>query len=683
MIQVHPSSKAFGMTIVKAFKWLATLLLAVAAMAILFITLFGWNWLRQPIEKFALNKTGRVLAIRGDLTLKYAWPRPRFQAMDVTFANPAWAKEPLMLTTPAVEVTLDLSALSALLARRIVFPQAHLERPVVMLEQNPDGRKSWLLDLDQSDESARIEIDLLSLDQGTLGFDDAANKTRLRAEISTRQPGSAASDHGLDFSVQGQFKGVPVKAKGSGAPVLALRDETTPYALKIDAVLGRTHVRAEGHVTSLQKVSALDMTVALRGDNLDQLFPLIGIATPSTRAYVTDGHLVRAGNRWQYDKFKGRFGDSDMAGSITVTTGGQRPMLVADLSSNLLDIADLGPLIGARPGNVNAARLAAPANTPDSLATTAPPVPRVTPARVRVLPDLPFNTERWGSLDADVHLRAKTIRRALDMPLDNLTAHMLLRDSVLTLDPLDFGLAGGHLSAVISLDGRKKPIQARARVRAQKLQLAKLVPGVKLNEASIGQVNGLFDLSGTGNSVGAMLASANGQAGLVVAGGQISRLMMEKIGLHLWEMLALSLSGDQQIELRCAVADFDVRQGTMRPNTLLLDTAVTTISGTGSIDLAQERLDLTLNQKTKNTSPLALRSPIYIRGNFARPVAGVDKGQAAVRALGAAALGLVNPLLAVIPLIDPGPGQDSDCGRLLASGKFPATPEGKKAAPRK
>ncbi len=175
------------MTVVRAFKWLATLVLAVIAMVILFIALFGWNWLRPPIEKFALNKTGRSLAIQGDLTLKFAWPLPRFQARDVTFANPAWAKEPLMLNSRAVEVTLDLTAL---LARRIAFPQVHLERPVVMLEQNPEGRKSWLLDLNQTDESARIEIDLLSLDQGTLGFDDAASKTRLRAELSTRQPDS-------------------------------------------------------------------------------------------------------------------------------------------------------------------------------------------------------------------------------------------------------------------------------------------------------------------------------------------------------------------------------------------------------------------------------------------------------------------------------------------------------------
>ncbi len=37
-------------------------------------------------------------------------------------------------------------------------------------------------------------------------------------------------------------------------------------------------------------------------------------------------------------------------------------------------------------------------------------------------------------------------------------------------------------------------------------------------------------------------------------------------------------------------------------------------------------------------------------------------------ALGAAALGVVNPLLALIPLIDAGPGKDSAC--RLSGGRF-------------
>ena len=199
-----------------------------------------------------------------------------------------------------------------------------------------------------------------------------------------------------------------------------------------------------------------------------------------------------------------------------------------------------------------------------------------------MLPDLPFKTDRWDSVDAEVNLQAKTIRHAKALPLEDLVTHLSLRDSVLTLDPLDFGVAGGQLNTRITLDGRSQPIQAHAQVRARKVLLSRLFPTVELSKNSIGQVNGEFDLTGKGNSVGSMLASSNGKVGLVVAGGEISKLMMEKIGLHLWEILSLNVTGDRLVKLRCAVADFDVKQGKMTASALVFDTQVTTLIGTGT-----------------------------------------------------------------------------------------------------
>ena len=651
------------MTLLRFFKWFAGIFLALIGLVVIFIAIFGWNWLRGPIERMATEKSGRILAINGDLTVKFAWPWPRLQAAGVTFENPQWAKEKQMISADVVEITIDIAQL---LRKNIVFPEVRLERPLVFLEQGVDGRKSWLLDLNQQDEESRIRIDRLTLDEGKLGYDDAAQKTSIRSELSTAK--TSSTDAGVTFTAQGQYKGLALKARGSGGPVLALRDETTPYPLKADVTVGRTNVKGDGTITSLLKFAAVDMRLALRGESLAHLFPLLGIAFPETRAYAIDGHMVHSAQTWRYEKFSGRIGDSDMAGSVQVDTGGKRPALKAELVSKLLDIEDLGPLIGARPGSLDTAKKAAPA------APTEAPTLR----QARVLPDMPFKTDRWDTVDAQVNLRAKTIRRAKELPLEDLVTQLTLRDSVLTLDPINFGMAGGDLNAVITLDGRKDPIQARARVRAKKVLIAKLFPTVQLNKTSIGQVNGEFDLTGTGNSVGRMLASSNGKVGLVVTGGEISKLMMEQVGLHLWEILELKVTGDKLVKLRCAVADFDVKQGTLLTNALIFDTEVTTIVGTGSIDLGQEKLDLTLNQKTKNTSPLALRSPIYIRGNFAKPKVEVDKVRIAARAIGAIALGAVNPLLALIPLIDPGPGKDSDCGQLVREAKAVPRAENKK-----
>jgi AsmA protein len=639
---------------------------------VLFVAIFGWNWLRAPIERMTLEKTGRELTIGGDLEVKLGWPLPHIRAGAVTFANPAWAREKQMVAADAVEITIDLPQL---LLRNIVLPEVRLERPVVFLEQGSGGRKNWLLDQNQQDEQARIRIDRLTLDHGRLGYDDIAQKTSIRSELSTVLSTSNApqAGAGVGFTAQGQYKGMPLKAHGSGGPVLGLRDESTPYPLNVDLTVGHTGVKADGTITSLLKFSAMDMRLALRGETLAQLFPLLGIPFPETRAYVTAGHIVHTGKKWHYEKFSGRIGDSDIAGTFQVDTGGKQVVVKADLLSNVLDFADLGPMIGARPGSVQAAKLAAP---PPSQ-TAAP-----TPAKARVLPDMPFKTDRWDSVDAELVLRAKTIRHATELPLEDLVTHLSLHDSVLTLDPFDLGVAGGHLNAVITLDGRKDPIQAHARVRVRKILIAKLFPAVELTKTSIGQVNGEFDLTGEGNSVGRMLANANGKVELVVVGGEISKMMMEKVGLHLWEMLQLQVTGDRLVKLRCVVADFDVKKGTMHADALIFDTEVTTIVATGSIDLGQEKLDLTLNQNTKNTSPLALRSPIYVRGTFAAPDVEFDKGRIAARALGALALGIVYPLLAVIPLIDAGPGKDSDCGQLVRDAKALPPAESKKKGPR-
>lgn len=76
-----------------------------------------------------------------------------------------------MVVADAVDIALDLRQL---LRRNIVIPEVRLERPVVFLEQGSEGRKSWLLDLKQQNETARVSVDRLTLDHGTLGYDDAA-----------------------------------------------------------------------------------------------------------------------------------------------------------------------------------------------------------------------------------------------------------------------------------------------------------------------------------------------------------------------------------------------------------------------------------------------------------------------------------------------------------------------------
>jgi uncharacterized protein involved in outer membrane biogenesis len=168
-----------------------------------------------------------------------------------------------------------------------------------------------------------------------------------------------------------------------------------------------------------------------------------------------------------------------------------------------------------------------------------------------------------------------------------------------------------------------------------------------------------------------MLATSDGRVGLVIVDGEISKLLMEKLGLHLLEILQLSLTGDKTVKLNCGVADLGVKAGVMEVNAMALDTEVSTIIGSGRIDLGRETLDLTLVPKTRATSPVALRSPIHVKGSFSDPDIQLDTARVAARGIGAVALGLINPLLALIPLVEMGPGIENQCKTMIQNVRKP------------
>ena len=614
----------------RALTWWAAalvVLLAVPLVAALCLAWFGLNWARAPLQASVLERTGRLLQIDGDLSLRWGW-QPRVRAVGVRFANPAWASAPQMLTADAVEVTLEMPAL---LAGRWTLRDVRLEKPRLFLEQADGGRKTWLLDPTQSDERARVRIGHLRVEQGELTYLDRAQRTDVRAEITS-------ADTGLVFKASGSWRGESLSAQGSGDAALAWSDDTQAQAFKLRATLGRTQVEVEGTAAGLQRLSAADVKLALRGDSLAGLLPITGIALPPTPPYQLQGRLLRKERQWRYEAFSGQIGHSDVAGTLQVDTGGTRPMLTGSINARRLDVVDLLPSIGKR---------------------------ETAPGSQRLLPDLPFAPERWAHVDADVALSADTLVRAKALPLQQLKTRLRLQDRQLALEPLAFELAGGQLNGWLRLDGRNTPLGGHLKLQLRGLNLALLLPQLDVGNASLGQLSGDTELRGQGASVSALLASADGRFSVVAQNGRISRLLMEQSGLQLLEILRLNLSGDQTVPMNCAVADFAAVHGVLQVRALVLDTAVNTVVGSGHIDLGRETLDLTFTPQAKAASVMSLRSPIHLRGTLREPLASLDRGHMAARGGGALLLGLLNPLLTLVPLFDAGSGAESPCAGLV------------------
>ncbi|HWI23957.1 MAG TPA: AsmA family protein, partial [Lysobacter sp.] len=491
-------------------------------------------------------------------------------------------------------------------------------------------------------------------------------KTRTDFKVAVRSVASQAKATAPPILATGggHWKGRAFKVEGRAESPLALRDRTRPYRIDARATAGSTRAHARGTLLDPLRLRDFDLRLALSGQNLAELYPLVGIAAPDTPPYSFDGRFTRevkgstpaeSINVWHYDDFSGRVGDSDLAGDASFATGGKRPMLRANLVSRRLDFDDLAGFVGKAPqaggGESTNPQLAAQAARERS--------------RTRVLPDTPYQLDKLRSMDADVRWKAHRIN-APKLPLDDMDAHLLLDAGLLRMEPLNFGVAGGDIRSTIRMDARESPIRTRADIAARGLNLQRLLPQVEAAKDAIGRVGGDVRIAGTGNSIARMLGSADGDAAIGMGRGQISNLLMEFAGLDIAEALKFLVKGDRRIPVRCAFGDFAIQDGVMRTRSLAFDTTDTIIIGEGSISLRDETLDMRLRPRPKDRSLFAFRSPLLVGGTFRDPSFRPDMKRVGLRAAIALTLGNIAPPAALLATLELGPGEDASCGGRYA-----------------
>lgn len=629
-----------------------TVLALLAIAIVLLIVFWDWNWFRRPIERVVHARTGRELHIAGNLDVKLGWV-PTISAERITFSNAPWAKRPLMAKTDKVTLKLELKPL---FKRQVRIPAIWLTAPVVNLETGAHGG-NWVFDK-QSKSRADVQFRSLWVDGGHFEFLDPPKRT----DISIAVQSEASKDGGpppFNAKGSGHWQGAAFTLQGRAESPLALKSRDNPYHVDVHAAAGRTRAHARGTLLDPLRLSDFDLQLALSGANLDDLYPLLGIALPPTPPYSLDGRLTRDidGHRtsWHYDRFKGRVGDSDLAGDATFVTGGKRPFLKGRFVSHRLDFDDLAGFIGGAP------QAGGGESTNPELAEKA----ARNAARTRVFPDEPYNLQKLRAMDADVTLRATRIN-APSLPLDDMDAHLKLDNGLLRLDPLNFGVAGGDIRSTVRMDARESPIRTNARISARGLNLGRLMPKAELVKQAIGRVGGEATLAGSGNSIAAILGSSDGSVALGMGRGQISNLVMELAGLDVQESLKFLITGDKRIPIRCAFGDFGVSNGIMNSRALAFDTTDTIIVGEGQISLRDETLNLKLRPRPKDRSLFSFRSPLYITGTFKQPAFHPDMKRVGLRAALALVLGHIAPPAALLATLELGPGKDANCGGSYA-----------------
>ncbi|PBJ82523.1 AsmA family protein [Lysobacteraceae bacterium NML93-0399] len=618
---------------------------------VLLVLLWDWNWFKGPVERVVEARTGRTLVIGGDLDVDLG--RTTTVRADVLrFANADWSDSQTMASADRLEIQFEVFPL--LFRQEVRLPEIRLVKPILRLETNPDGgAANWDIAFGDGGDGPPPQIRRLWVEEGRLRFLDVAGQTDIDVRLSSRESrGGEDAAPAIVIEGGGNWTRNAFTLEGVAESPLALQDTDKPYRIDLRARAGATRAHVRGSLVAPLQLRDFDLQFALSGRNLADLYPLVGVALPDTPPYALDGRLTRdaPGNTWHYDAFTGKVGQSDLGGSAAVTLGGDRPALKADLVSKRLDFDDLAGFVGGTPDADGEAL------DPELVARE-----QALAAKGRVLPETPYDLTKLRSMDADVRLRAQRIN-APNLPIEDMDAHLLLEAGLLRLDPLNFGVAGGNIRSTIRLDARQDTIDTRLTASVRRIDLGGLFPADTLIGDAVGRIGGDINLAGTGNSIAAMLGSANGDVAVGMGAGRVSNLLVELAGIDIYEALKYLIGNDKQIPVHCAFADFGVQKGVMESRALAFDTTDTIIIGEGTISLRDEQLDLLLRPRPKDRSILALRTPLTIDGTFADPGFRPDLGRLGLRGALAIALGSITPPAALLATLELGGGEDSRCG---------------------
>jgi uncharacterized protein involved in outer membrane biogenesis len=645
------------------YSFLAVILLLVAAVAAFIYT--PDTFLRHVAGEKGSAALDRSFRIDGPIHIGWGWPDTNIHLTGLHLANTKGASDPDMVAIEDLDFHVHVPDL---LKFKLNLPGVTIDKPVIILEKHADGSANWdfpALSGANAATSAAIPsqrssmpiLDNLTINQGKLVYRDVAKKLDVTLGIQTATAGGGEKG---DFKIDGegklQDKTFAIHAQGGSLQML--RESKAAYPLHLHIQMGDTVADINGTFLDPVQMEGVDTKLDLRGDSLSNLFYLTMLPLPPTPAYSISGHLTKQGNLWTFENFKGKVGGSDLEGHLTDDISGKRSFLKGELSSTLLDMKDLAGFTGATPeprkGDMSSPEQVAKAN--------------VEKASSKLIPDVPLDLTRLRASDLDVSLKSDKIL-APGLPMDNMNVRFLLKEGVLRIDPLEFGIAAGKIKGSLVLDGAKDVPHVDADLSLTRLSLKSFFAGTQFALQTEGFIGGHFTVSGDGKSLAQVLGDSNGRIGFVMSGGSMSELLVDAAGLDVGNAAVDLLGSDKKADIRCAVMDFPDTGGILNSQIFVIDTTASTIGGHARINLKDETIDAEVSTDPKSPT-ITVHAPILITGRLKHPSIGIDPKEAAARGVAAGVLSVfLTPLAAVIPFIEMGVGGDSDCSGLVAQAR--------------
>ena len=623
---------------------------------------------------FALHGSIGSLTRLQDAASRAPWPVAlRLSAGDATLDVQGSLTDPGQGRGYALRLTADLPSLG--LVGKVVPSLASLP-PLTKLH----------LAATVADRGAKLpEISALVFTAGAADLTGLVPGLKLdQLEVHAPEPGTP-----ITLSASASRGGVPVALTATLGPLNAIMPGLAPAhpaPFPVDASVSAgsgaaaAALTVKGSIADAPKLTGVDLALAGQIPDLGALSLLAGRPLPTLKTLTLAARIADTGQGLAkgvaISDLTLSTPQADLAGSVQLALAG-RPALTADLHAKSIDADALLAALAVAP------TLTPPPPPPP--AAPPPGTPAPVPARAvsrTMIPDTPLPWPLLRRDDADVKLAVGTLRLHGQTTRD-IALHLVLKGGKLTLDPFAAVLPQGKLSGSLTADANPAAPPVALKLTAPGLAVAALLKAAGMTGYATGNLEVRADLHGTGVSPHAIVASLDGSLGLAMQGGSIDRVALGNLlGGVLSQINALSQgkigggSSVSQIQCFALRGNFSHGVGTIDP--LLLESSLLTMSGTGTVSLGPETLDMHLRPEGK-VAGTVLVFPMHVSGSLARPGTSLDAlgaaeanaGTVAGTALGVATgLGPLAGLLGADKMLS----GSNPCPQALAAARFGAAP---------
>ncbi|MDT3776735.1 AsmA-like C-terminal region-containing protein [Nitrospira sp. MA-1] len=456
----------------------------------------------------------------------------------------------------------------------------------------------------------------------------------------------------LRLYAEGRLENTPFRLRFSGGQVSDLMNNKEFWPVNIRADVPRAMAELSGYVALPHPGEKFSFQIHVKGDNLRDLDFMATSDLPDAGPLEISGLVTKSSVGYHVTNFEGSLAGSNMSGDVTVLTKGIRPRVNGKLTAENLVLDAVKQPLDDSSAQQKRSTLKSIGDSVKGIGSSAVNIVRDTigmPKKseglpLKSIPDGVFPVEDLRAIDLLLDVGVKHLRKG-EEDLGHASFQIALEEGLLALQPVTGNFWGGAFEGKLILDGTQYVPTLDVHLHVQGLDYERVARSFGGSDLVKGQSQSIkLALKGRGDTLHEVLEQASGHFELV--DGPLE-LATKYIDLWAADLITTALTtawkSESVTKLNCTVGYFDIEEGVVKSEDILIDSHRLTVAGIGKLDLADETMDLLLTPRPKDPSLFSLAHTVRITGPLTDPDVSSDKLRIAESG-GWGLLGLVNPL---------------------------------------